>query len=96
MKYFLIEQSCNYADEFDMEGFWVDEGITEQEVLDKILNNFIEENGDFPVESYFGSNEAMIFEDESEYLDTISIKEITKNDYDVIINILGGGYGQTF
>lgn len=96
MKYFLIEQSCNWADEFDMNGFWLGESEDEEELIKSILKDFLEEHGDFPVETYFGTNEAMEFENENDYLATLSIREITKNEFNVINNVLGGSYGQVF
>jgi len=95
-KYYLVEQETNYADEFDLEGFWIQEAESEEKLKKELVQNLIGERGDFPMEIYFGSNEAVEFENENDYISTLKISEITKEEYDVVVKLFGGAFGECF
>lgn len=44
-------------------------------------------------ELYFGTNEYHIFSSFDEYINTFTIQEITKNEYDVISKLIGNSFG---
>lgn len=90
MKYFIVKQSGNYADEFDTEGFFLAEGKNLKEVRKSLEPS---EDTVFPAEVYFGTNEAIEFEDLEEYLDSFEITEITKQQYDAIGDVIGDSFG---
>lgn len=81
-KIYLIHESSCYADEFDLEGFKIVEALSEEEALEKVIGN-----KKFPAELYFGTNEYQIYRSKEELLYDLSIKEITREEYNVLIKI---------
>jgi hypothetical protein len=60
--YIMVEFDGNWADEFDMRGYW----FTSREKYEKYLEE-IKAFNEFPHEQYFGTNEAMIWESLEDY-----------------------------
>lgn len=95
MKYFLVKFNDNYADEFDLEGFWLEKAESKEEVIILISNGFESERGNkYPVECYFGTNEYLQYNNIEDYLSVLNISEITKEEYDVLQKLFGGSFGQ--
>lgn len=92
MKYFLITEYNNWADEFDLEKFTIWKANSEEEVKKEILENFLD-GEEFPKEVYFGTNESIEIEDEKSLFDCLEIIEITKSNADVITRLLGDSFG---
>lgn len=87
MKYILAVWNCNWADEFDTEGFLV--------ITDENWNKFVEAltDKDCKQEFYFGTNEALEFEDKNDYLRHFEVKEISAEEAETITKHLGKQYG---
>lgn len=90
MKNYIVIESVNYADEFDIEGFKIIQGDSESDVMDGILENI-----EFPDEFYFGTNEAVDYETEDDVRDALSITEIPDEDLKVIQKYFGDSFGLT-
>ena len=95
MKYWLVTESGNYADEFNLEAMQIFEGETEAEVLDSVFEDRLsdEEDDEWPKEFYFGTNECIEYDSKEELYDSVSITEITKEEYDTINKLLGTSFG---
>lgn len=89
-KYYLLEFSDYYCDEFKVQGF---QTITEKqfEVLQFVENN--KNKIGKALEIGFGSNDTLFYDSIEDFLNCINISEITQNDYNIIQNIFRGGYG---
>lgn len=89
-KYYLMKFESDYCDEFEVQGFSL---IT----LDQYkMYQFLVNNQDKYTESFdigFGTNEEIYFENLSEFLDCISIDEISTNDHRSIHAYFGDNYG---
>lgn len=89
-KYYLMKFESDYCDEFNVQGFSL---IT----LDQYkMYQFVADNKDKHTESFdigFGTNEEIYFENLSEFLDCISIDEISTNDHRSINAYFGDNYG---
>lgn len=81
MKYFLIKESRDYADEFDTHGVTVRTSESKEKLKQQITDDF-EEYGE---ELYFGSNECHLIESPQELLGALQIEEITKEEYEVFL-----------
>ena len=90
MKYFLVTKNEDYADEFDVEGFSIFEGESKQDILNQLTPS---EDVSFPTERYFGTNEAIQYDDLKDYLESFEFKELTKEEYDTINKLFGGEFG---
>jgi hypothetical protein len=101
MKQFLVKYDNNYADEFDLEGFYVMEGESKKDIQKQLLCTEYDEEGEktgeeftnFPFERYFGSNECIEYEDKKDYLSCFTIEEITLEESNVLNKLFGGGFG---
>lgn len=89
MKYFLLQQDDNYADEFDISGFILKQGKSKKEVLESLVSEEVE----FPCERYFGTNESVEYNSKVDYFDTITVTELTKSEYKLIEKLFGCSYG---
>ena len=89
-KYYLMKFESDYCDEFNVQGFSL---IT----LDQYkMYQFVVDNKDKHTENFdigFGSNQELYFEDLSEFLDCISVHEISTNDHRSINAYFGSNYG---
>jgi hypothetical protein len=80
-KQLLIEFNCNYADEFDVEGFIVmteSEWANHQEVSKKYFDNHA------GAECYFGTNESCEYSDYDDYMRAFSVTPLTVVEYRVL------------
>jgi hypothetical protein len=100
MKYFLVKENGNYADEFDLEAMQLFEAETKEEIADSLLSDHMECDEDeedceeeWPKEFYFGTNEAATFEDKEDFLSSLDIKEISKEEYKTLERLLGTSFG---
>lgn len=89
MKYFLIEQDNNYADEFDVQGFFTQEAESKEELLESLKPKGVS----FPAEIYFGTNEEIRFSDMEDYMSSFDIREISENKYDMLDSLFDGEFG---
>ena len=88
--YLLIKFSCNYADEFDVEGFTVWKQSEWTEHFNHLKNN----PQDFPVEYPFGSNEEITFQSAQDLLSCCKITEISETEYNTFKKLFhNGSYG---
>lgn len=90
MKYFIINEYSDYADEFSLEGFKLVKSESEEELKKELLSQF-----EFPVELSFGTNEFQEYETEKDLMGDLSISEITEEEYTIIEKVLGTNYGTT-
>lgn len=89
-KYYLMKFKNDYCDEFEVQGFSL---ITLEHYK---IYKFVFDNQDKYTESFdigFGSNEDLYFENLSEFLDCITVFEISTNDYRSINAYFGNNYG---
>ena len=89
-KYYLMKFASYYCDEFEVQGFSL---ITLEHYK---MYKFVFDNQDKYTESFdigFGSNEELYFENLSEFLDHITVFEISTNDYRSINAYFGSDYG---
>ena len=89
MKKYLIKQNCDYADEFDTYRFFIKEGNSKKEVLESLINKKCK----FPVERYFGTNEAIEFDSKEEFFNSFEVEEISEYQYDVLKQLFDGEFG---
>lgn len=86
-KFFLVKFSKDWADEFSAEGH---RALTEEEVatIESLRDNLTE------VSFGFGSNEGWDDIPISELVEALEIQEISKEQYDVIVDLFGEeGFG---
>jgi hypothetical protein len=84
MKYYLVIESNDYADEFDIEGFKVFKSENEESLEIQLIDD-----QEFPCEKYFGTNEAIEFETKEDFLESLSIVEITEEELKVLKKLFG-------
>jgi len=101
MKYYLVTEDGNWADEFDLEAYALYEAESEQALKDKLWKYISdksdldeeEEDDGWPKEYYFGTNEAVEYNSKEEVFADLGISELTKLQYDVIKEVLGTSFG---
>ena len=108
MKYYLVTESGNYADEFDIEGFALFKAESEDELKSSLWKSISEnhevedreneyEEGDKhlagPMEFYFGTNEAVTYNSKEEIFEELGVSEITEAEYNTIKCLLGTRFG---
>lgn len=89
-KYYLMKFKSDYCDEFEVQGFSL---ITLEHYK---MYKFVVDNQDEHTDSFdigFGSNQEIYFENLSEFLDHITVFEISTNDYRSINAYFGSDYG---
>jgi hypothetical protein len=101
-KMLLIKFDCNYADEFDTEGFIV---MSQSEWLQHIVGvekMFERWNKDHEpdrwgnregIEVYFGTNEQIIYETFESYRSSFSTTELSDTDHETLKRLFGKSYG---
>lgn len=103
-RYYIVKESGNWADEFDIEGFTLEASHETPAAFKKrLVDDFEAERGidgtpgaeEYPVECYFGTNEAIEFNDRAEVEAALDIKELTKAEYDAIKKHVGESFGMT-
>lgn len=84
MKKYIVIESANYADEFDIEGFKIMEAESVEEIENTLLGDTV-----FPCELYFGTNECQEYENKEDFLDAVSITEIPEEDIKILEKYFG-------
>lgn len=87
--YVLIKFNANYSDEFDLESFWV----TTEEDYDKFVKTAIKNKDNIRSEYYFGTNEAIYFEDVDDLLNSFEKVIISKEFAEGLLDHFGEFYG---
>jgi hypothetical protein len=90
MKYYLYEFEDNWADEMDLAGFAILTEIERDIALAQIRKDY-KKGGSIG----FGSNQDNEYDTLSDVMNTISFKEITEAEYNVIKKTLGVTFGET-
>jgi len=78
----ILNFEKDYADEFDVKGFAFI-SLDQWEYYKKEAKNC-----EYPIESYFGSNEALVFESADEFIKSFKVKSITEMEMNIIKNAL--------
>lgn len=86
--YVLVILDSNWADEFDVNAFWV----TTQEEYDIFINKIskVDLHGQ---EFYFGTNEWISFHSTEDLLSALTVSKITREFYNDLIFYFGETYG---
>lgn len=71
----LIKLQANYADEFDVDSFWVTTLEDYNNFLKELKNKEFDESGS--VDIYFGTNECISFTSIQEILDSLTVTDIS-------------------
>lgn len=91
-KMLLLQYSCNYADEFDVEGFIVmSESDWEEH---KAMAAKIFEKRGRSIEVYFGTNEDVSYYDLEDYMRSFVVKELTEAQFQVLKDLFGIHYDE--
>lgn len=91
-KFYLAVWEDNWADEIDVQGFlplYEEEKISLEKNIEKFQNLLEEDEFDYD-EYYVGTNEGIPYTS----LGMPSIKEITEEEYDVLIRLFGWQFGK--
>jgi hypothetical protein len=86
MKNLLVKYKGDWADELEVEGFW----ITTKEKYEKWL---IEIKNFFPYTYYIGTNEEIEYESLDSLQYHLSVKEITQEQFDNLKVVFGDSFG---
>lgn len=78
-EYILVKYSDNYADEFNIEGFWVGTPNEWEDIKDVMKKQ------NFPVEIYFGTNECMEYSNYQNWERQFTISKITDEEYKFLV-----------
>ena len=91
MKYLLVKLNANYADEFDVDSMWV---TTEEDHIALLADlKEHEDNIHDGNEIYFGTNEAIYFDNYEELMHSLDVVEITPEFYNDFLTFVGNGHG---
>lgn len=89
MSKILVKFNDNYADEFDVDGFMV---ISKNQ-FDKdveLVKKWFADYGD--AEFYFGTNEALSYDDFDDWFNSFSVTEITDDEAQVLTKLFGNSW----
>lgn len=91
----LVKYNFDYADEFDVYGIVL---FDTQEEFDRSLNETREEIESVTSKGgqwkrYFGTNEAILINSFDEYMEGLTIQEITEEEAEVVRRLIGEGFG---
>lgn len=86
MEYFLIKFKCNWADEFDVEGFYAVDKETKETMMDSLADAINRE-------VYFGTNQYLEFTSERHLLRALTVTELTLAEYGVLQQVFPHGHG---
>ena len=89
-KYYLMQFESDYCDEFEVQGFSLIT-LDQYKMYQFVVDHQDEYIDDFDIS--FGSNEELYFEDLSDFLDYVTVHEISTNDYRSINAYFGNNYG---
>lgn len=85
----LIKLDTNWADEFDVQGFFTTTRKAWDEHLAAVKRYF--ENSD-ELELYFGTNEALTFDSYEEYADAYTASELSDEQFSQLVALFGRSY----
>jgi len=92
----LLKFQADYADEFDVYGLRiVDKDEWEKEKEHIRSQKFVEQNGKWPQEKYFGTNEGIVFESPEELIGSYKEIEITDNEAKILEKLRIDFFGWT-
>lgn len=77
----LVLSKGNHGDEIDLEGFVIFDTLAEWEKA-------VEGIPDKPHDAYYGSNEFVVFENRKDYLEYITVTEISDEEADTLRRLL--------
>lgn len=93
----LIDWDIDYADEFDVVGFIACTDKQYEKMYQDSLDAFKEreesyedKSSAFPIEIYFGTNEAITFESQEDYFNSFQVESISDEELKVLQKIFGG------
>ena len=89
--YVIVELSTNYADEFDVDSFWVTTRALYQKFLDILSKCGANINGE--CEIYFGTNEFITFCGLADLKESLSVKAISEECHHNLADTIGGSFG---
>lgn len=89
MNYVLVKFNFDYADEFDLNGFYV---TTSEEFTSDM--EYLKINFKPNIEKYFGTNESIIIESIKEIENAYSITSITEEEYNTLKKLFGKSYSK--
>jgi len=89
-EYVLVIVSADYADEFNVCQSYV---MTKDEYDQAVETSRKNLEGKRYTEIYFGTNEAIEVDGFDDYMRNISVKSITKEDYDAYLRMFDGEFG---
>jgi len=79
----LVTQYCNYADEFNLQGFAIFDSEEEWEERKQEILAI-----EYPYDCYFGTNESVCFENVEDVLSTLNVETITDEELDTLKRLL--------
>src|SRR5690349_8465220 len=108
MQYFLVTENGDWADEISYQGYQLYKTtggtISAKDFLKGIIDDIEKEHLDeddlleespYPFTKYIGSNEDVEFESRDDIKRDLTIKEISKSEYNTLSKLLGESYGVT-
>lgn len=87
--YILVKLDYCWADEFNVNAFWV----TTEEEFNKFTDLLSRYNLTEDEEFYFGTNEFISFGSSQELVDSLKVEIISKEYYENLLNSFGSTYG---
>lgn len=91
MNTFLVKFDGNWADEFDVSGFSIMSEDEWKEIQDIIYNK-----SEYPLEHYFGTNEAMIFDSAEDLSKCLTVTKITEAEAVTVRRLFIDGYSSNY
>ncbi len=101
-KMVLVKYDCNYADEFDLEGFVVMSQLEWLKHITSVEKHFQKWDSEHEpdrwgnregIEVYFGTNEQIIYEGFESYRRSFEVTELSDTDYKTLERLFGKTYG---
>lgn len=89
----LVKFNCDYADEFDVEGFSVYTEEEWSEVVQGVKEGFENQTTSKEREVYFGTNEACTFENFDQWLNCFRVYTITDDEAAFVNRVFPYGFG---
>lgn len=89
-EYVLVQFESDWSDEFDVYG----SEVMTKEKYERYINDLTEKWKDgITVECYFGTNEGFTWDNISDYIDCLTVKDISEEEYNIIKRLFGKHYG---
>lgn len=93
--YVIVKINFLGNDDFDFQGYVIGQALSVEDIEDKIKKNLDDEFQDGVFTIYHSDNDGTPFESSEDVMNTLKIKEITKEQYDNLMELLGNNYGST-